>query len=59
MVNKSQMEMIQKQISGVDNKANFQQPNSKDTQINLNGFLGKRLSVSGQSGSASNINTQS
>ena len=59
MVNKSQMEMLQKQINGGESKANFQQPNSYENKINLNEFLGKRLSISGQSGSASNINTQS
>ena len=47
MVNKSQMEMLQKQINGVESKANFQQPNSYENKINLNEFLGKRLSISG------------
>ena len=62
MLNKSHknMEIIQKQANGVDNKTIFQQANSKDNQINLNEFvLGKRLSISGQSGSASNNNAQS
>jgi hypothetical protein len=47
MVNKSQIEMLQKQMEGAEYKSNFQQPGNKDNQINLNEFLGKRLSISG------------
>ena len=54
MVNKSQIEMLQKQMEGAEYKSNFQQPGNKDNQINLNEFLGKRLSISGQSGTTSN-----